>query len=292
MQAKDFWLWLILALLWGSSFLAIGVGVETIAPRWLVAGRQILGTACLLLFLFLSGRNLQIGLYGWAIATLVGVTGNVAPYLLISYAEQQVDTGLAALLMGIAPAITLCLAPLFHAEEKITPYNAAGCAMGFIGVVILVGPSAFFGIGDDIIPQGALILAACCYALTALLSRRFIRADPVQMSVASVTMSAVISTALCIATPINATNISPASLWALIYLGLGPTALSALIYFHLISRIGAGRVQQVNYVVPVVGVILGILLLNERPSLGTYLAIPLICISVYLVTRPSKTTAT
>ncbi len=289
MRGKDFWLWLLLAMLWGSSFLAIGVAVESISPNWLVAGRQILGAACLLVFLTQSGRKLQIGVYGWLIATLVGVTGNTVPYLLISYAEQQVDTGLAALLMGVAPAITLCLAPLFHADETITKNKVFGCALGFSGVAILVGPSTALGIGTDILPQSALILAACFYALTALLSRRLIRTDPIQTSAASVTMSAVISAALCITTPINADSISPESIFALIYLGLGPTALSALIYFYLIPRIGAARIQQVNYMVPVIGVVLGMALLNERPSLGTYLAIPLICLSVYLVTRTAKT---
>lgn len=285
MTAKDLWLWLLLAWLWGSSFLAIGIGVETLDPVSLVAGRMGIGAICLIAFLFLRGGNLALGARGWIIATVVGLTGNVIPFLLISFAEQQVDSGLAALIMGIAPVVTLTLAPLIHPDETLTTHKIFGAVIGFGGVAVLVGPSAFKGIGGDLIPQIALIWAALFYSLTALISRRYSHPIPLQMSAASVLIGAV---AICLLAAMNHTNIdlpsiSVRSLVAVVYLGIGPTALAALIYFYLIPRIGAARLQQVNYLVPVLGSLLGMVFLNEKSGLNTLFAIILIVFAVYLV---------
>lgn len=285
MSAKDFGLWSLLAWLWGSSFLAIGYGVETLSPLSLVAGRMIIGALLLAVFLYARGGNLRLGRRGWIIAAVVGATGNVVPFLLISFAEQQVDSGVAALIMGIAPVVTLTVAPLIHPDETLGRLKILGAAIGFAGIVVLVGPAALGGLGGELVPQLALIGAALCYSATALISRRFAHPDPIQMSAASVLAGAAIIGA--VAGLSMAGNGLPApslsSLLAVIYLGFGPTALAALIYFQLIPRIGAGRLQQVNYVVPVLGTILGAIFLGERPGWNAIVAILMIVVAVYLV---------
>ena len=290
MSAKDFGLWALLAWLWGSSFLAIDIGLENYDPLALVAGRMIIGAAVLAAFIYAKGVGLKLGPRGWLLATVLGLTGNVIPFFLISYAEQIVDSGLAALIMGIAPIVTLALAPLVHFEETLGPGKILGAAFGFGGIIVLVGPSAAAGLGGDLLPQMALIGAALCYASTALISRRFAYPNPLQMAAASVLTGAVLITIVAaMSTPTFdlAEAPLPSSL-AVLYLGLGPTALAALIYFHLIPRIGAARLQQVNYVVPVLGTFLGMAVLAEQPAWTTWTAIPLILLGVYFVSRPDK----
>ncbi len=132
-------MWSLLAWLWGSSFLAIGIGVETISPISLVAGRLALGALVLTLVLVITRNDFRLGYSGWILASVVGLTGNVIPFLLISYAEVQVDTGIAALIMGIAPVITLCMAPIVHADERLTGSKVLGGLIGFTGIVYLLG---------------------------------------------------------------------------------------------------------------------------------------------------------
>ncbi|MEP2706276.1 MAG: EamA family transporter [Roseibium sp.] len=287
MNAKEFLLWALLATLWGSSFLAISIAVHDYDPAILVAGRMVIGAVVLTAVLFISGRNLRLGARGWAIAAVVGASGNVLPFLLISFAEQTVNSGLAALIMGIAPIVTLALAPLIHHEETLGKTKILGAIAGFAGVIVLVGPDAAQGMSAELVPQLALVLAALCYAFTALFSRRFPFPNPMQMAAGSVLVGALGMMAVSGAelfTGDRPDPTSPGSL-AIIYLGLGPTALAALIYFYLIPRIGATRLQQVNYVVPVIGTVLGIAILGERPEWTTWAALPLILLGVYLVSK-------
>ena len=173
MNAKETAIWLCLAWLWGSSFLAIGIAVETVSPVDVVAGRMGIGAAFLILILLLGKGSLRMGWRAWLIATVVGLSGNVLPFLLISFAEQRVDSGLAALIMGIAPVVTLVIAPLVHHEETLGRRKIVGALIGFCGIGVLVGPNAFEDMGYETLAQIALLGAAFCYAFTALFSRRF-----------------------------------------------------------------------------------------------------------------------
>lgn len=280
-------LWSVLAFLWGSSFLAIGVGVETISPALLVAGRMVIGAGVLVALLLLMGRGLRMGLRGWGIAFVAGMTGNVAPFILISYAGQTVDSGLSALIMGVAPIATITLAPFVHPDETLGKLKVIGALIGFAGLLVLFGPHVLGGLGAQLVPQLALLIAALCYASTALFSRRFPHDDPMQMAAASVFVGAIVICGYVVAqgADISMAAMSTESLIALVYLGLGPTALAAVAYFYLLPRIGAGRLQQVNYAVPVIGVLLGVLLLNERPEWNVWAAMPVILLAVFFVTR-------
>ncbi|MGV2974955.1 DMT family transporter [Roseibium alexandrii] len=290
MQARDFLLWSVLAALWGSSFLAIGVAVKDIDPAPLVFARMAIAAPVLGCVLLLRGGGFNLGIHGWIIAAIVGLSGNVLPFLLISYAEQEVNTGLAALIMGIAPIITLVAAPLVHFEESLTRLKVFGALAGFGGVAVLAAPDLSAGRIGSLLPELCLVAAACCYAFTALFSRGFPYPDPLKMAAASVFVGLLALggyMALFVSEPGLPAAPVPA-LAAVLYLGLGPTALAALIYFYLIPRIGAARLQQVNYAVPVIGTLLGIALLGEQPGWTAWPALFLIILGVYLVTWPDK----
>ncbi|WP_428671461.1 DMT family transporter [Roseibium sp.] len=290
MSAKEFGLWVLLTLLWGCSYVAIDIGLEAFDPFTLVSGRMIIGALMLVIVVFLVDGSLRLSWRGWAIATTVGLTGNVFPFLLISFAEQHVNSGLAALLMGVAPIVTLAVAPLIHTDETLGPLKVLGAAAGFGGVLVLVGPEALSGLTGDLVPKLALVLAALCYAFTTLFARRFAWPNARQMAAASVLVGA-----LAIAS-VTAFKLSShglpgfalPSVLALAYLGVGSTGLAAILYFHLVPRIGATRMQQTNYVIPVLGTLLGIAVLGEEPDWNTWLAIPLILLGVYLVSRKQR----
>lgn len=287
MTARDFGMWALLALIWGSSFLAIGVGVQSFDPLTLVTGRMIIGAVVLTFVVLLTGRNLRLGRRGWIIAAIVGSTANIIPFMLISYAEQTVHSGVAALIMGIAPIATLSLAPFVHPDEVLTRTKLAGGFTGLFGVALLVGPEAMHGFRGDLLPLLALVLAALLYAGTALFTRRFPHPDALQMAGASLLVGACVSTTLSLIMWDGEAfrEVSTASLLAMIYLGLAATALAAILYFTLIPRIGAARLQQVNYIVPIVGLVLGMVFLGERPSWNAWFAVPLILTGVWFVTR-------
>lgn len=287
MQRIDFYQWSLLSVLWASAFLAVDIAVDTVSPLLQVALRMGIGLMFLLIVLYASGGNLRLGARNWIIALIAGLSGNILPYWLIGWAEQSVESGLAALIMGISPIVTICLAPLVDRNDRITPSRLIGGLVGFGGILMLVGPNVLGGLGGDAVPQLALVLAALSYAFTALFSRKFAFGNPLQFAVGSV-FAGTAFTFILAAPQMTVETLSAISLpsfLALIYLGLGSTGVAALLYFRLVPRIGAARVQQVNYVVPVLGAVLGVTFLAERLPLRAWAAIPVILFAVWLVNR-------
>ncbi len=283
MAVNDALMWAALAFLWGSSFLAIGIGVDTMSPLSLAFARLALGGVLLLFIHFARGGSLRLGARGWFQAVLLGATGNAVPFVLIGYAETEVSTSLAALIMGTAPLITILLAPLVAREGTLGPQAIIGGLLGFCGVAVLVMPDLVAGRTLRTLPLLALLAAALCYAATALLTRRLAPPEPCQMAVASLLSSAALLAIPAMST--FATEIpSTASVLATLYLAIGPTALAALIFFHLVPRIGARRVQQVNFAVPLIGALLGMTFLHETLGLNFAIALPMVVAGVAFVT--------
>ncbi len=283
---KNILLWISLSLIWSSSFLAIKIGVISIPPLTLVAIRMLVGASVMLIIMRIWLLHLPTDLRSWAILIVSGMMGNIIPFSLISYGEIHINSGLAALLMGIAPVVTVFLAPLIHPDEVLNRKIIAGIIIGFSGLIVLIGPATLHGSGDHLTGQLAVFAAALCYAFTTLFTRKYARLPALVMATGSMLTGTVIITAAAFAfeAPLQNGLIADRSLLAALYLGLFPTALATLIYFYLIPKIGAARLSQVNFVVPVTGTLIGAITLNEVLTLNMIAALALILTAVFLVT--------
>lgn len=282
---KNILLWVTLALIWSSSYLAIKISVETITPLTLVAIRMVLGASALLLVLRFRMLSLPTDLQSWAILLVSGLMGNIIPFSLISYGEVYIDSGLAALLMGVAPVVTVLLAPLIHPDETLNPKIITGITIGFLGLIVLIGPGALHGLGNHVTGQFAVFAAALCYAFTTLFTRKYARLPALVMAAGSMLIGTfvIVIAAFIFEAPLQSLTLN-GSLIAAIYLGLFPTALATLIYFYLVPRIGAARMSQVNFVVPVAGTLIGVAFLQEAVTPNIIAALVLILTAVFLVT--------
>lgn len=284
-------LWLILAIIWSSSYAAIKLGIASISPLNLVAGRMLLGAVIMLLILRWRGQALSLSKQVWITYGVTGLLGNVIPFFLISYGEAHVESALAAIFMGLAPVVTVLLAHIILPDEPLNARSAVGVAIGFIGLIVLVRPSAFDSFGSHLGGQLAILGAALCYATTTLYSKRYAKRPPLEMAAGSmfVGAAAVTFVATLLFDPSSLQAMTGTSLAAMLYLGAFPTALATLIYFYLIPKLGAARLSQVNFAVPLGGALIGVLFLNETlvPSVGV--AMIIIVAAVYLVTssKPS-----
>jgi drug/metabolite transporter (DMT)-like permease len=284
---KNILLWIALALIWSSSYLAIKIGVESISPLSLVTMRMIIGTSVMLCILRLWSLTLPREIRSWIILLVVGLTGNIIPFSLISYGEVHIDSGLAALLMGIAPVVTVLLAPMVHPDEILSPKIIMGITLGFFGLIVLIGPEALQGFGDHVKGQLAVFGAALCYAFTTLFTRKYANQPALVMATGSMLIGTIIIVCVtALLEPVGQITLAMnRSLFAAIYLGLFPTALATLIYFQLVPKLGAARMSQVNFVVPVAGTLLGVLFLREPLAPQTITALLLILSAVFLVTH-------
>jgi drug/metabolite transporter (DMT)-like permease len=201
---------------------------------------------------------------------LMGVTNTAAPFLLISWGQQFIDSGVASILNGTVPLFTMVIAHFFLVEERMTWGRVMGLLTGFVGVLLLVTrDTGKVNFQTNVLGQVAVLAAAVAYAGSAVFARRTLRSiSPILQSFVSVAFADFV---VWLSVPFfeSPIRVPEASLtWvALLWLGLLGTFLAYLLYYYLIQSVGSTRTMLVTYVLPVVGLALGVLFLGERVNL-------------------------
>lgn len=264
---QDYGLLLALGVVWGSSFLLIKLAVETIPPITVATARVGIGAAVLVVMVAARGRAWPRERRACLLLFTMGVIGNAIPFSLINWGETRIDSGLTAILMSSVPLATIMLAPAVVRDEPVTPGKLLGVVLGMAGVAVLIGPGVLMGAHGELLGEIAVTAAALCYAVNGLVARQLPKM-PVEVISAGTLLSA---TLVCL--PLSLTvdrpwQITPSnlSLVALVLLGVLNTAGGYLLLFRLVVRAGAGFASLNNFLVPLFGVMWGVLLLQERPS--------------------------
>ncbi len=262
---KNWLMFWVLGLIWGSSFLLIKVGVEDLGPLLLVSARIGIAALFMAAFLRLSGRHWPRQRREIAALIYVGVMNTALPFTLITWGEQRIDSGLATVLNATVPLFTLVFAHLALADERITPPKVAGLLVGFVGVAILAGRDAESSSPNALSGQVAVLAASASYATSAVVIRRFLRrVDPFVIAGGSLMVGAVTILAITLVTrPSMAGDLHVQAVLAVLTLAVLNTVLAYFLFYHLIDIWGATRTTLVTYVMPPLGVTLGALFLDE-----------------------------
>lgn len=253
-----------LGVIWGSAFMSIAVALEGYPPIWTAALRVALGAGAILMIGALIGQPLSAiarAPKGWQFTLAIGLVTATVPMLLLTWGIQHVPSAFAGIAMGAVPLLILPLAFVFSPDEGIGPRRIAGVTLGFIGIAILVGPGAF---GDaNPLAQLACVGAASCYAVGSITTRRAPKMPPLAFAGGTLLVGAValIPLAWIVEGPPALAPLRPTL--ALIYLGLFPTGLAALIRLRVITTAGSVFMSQTSYMVPVWAAIFGVALLEE-----------------------------
>jgi len=278
---QDWALLATLVVVWGSSFAATKIGVETISPTWMVALRMAVAALVLVPLAFLRGPGLPKPSAQWGWLVLLTLLGYLAPFWLISWGTQYIASGLSGILMAMVPLAVIMLAHFFLPDEPLTKLKLAGFATGFAGVIVLLGPDKLANLAAQGIAfwaQIAVLGATLCYAVHGVVARRMPLALPSTVLAASVTLlgGAAMVAFAAISEPDGLVKASTASLAAAVTLGLFPTALATIILYVILRTAGASFLSMCNYLIPGFAVILGAIALGERISLGAMTGLVLI----------------
>ena len=278
-----------LALIWGSSYMLIKLGLETLPPLTIAAGRIALAALVVVVIVKLRGERLPVGINQWRPFVVMAMLSNVAPFILIAWGEVRIDSGLTGILLGCMPLTTLVLAHLFTRDERLSRVKIMGLTFGLSGLVILVGADALAGLGGHLLGEVAVIGAALCYASATVYAHRSVRTRPTVSSAATllVATAIILPASLIIDTPWRLTP-SVLSLSAIAMLGIVGTGIATLIYFRLIGGAGATFTSMINYLIPPISVLWGVLLLGESPSWRMAVALLLITVGVALISRKPR----
>ncbi|MFJ6651007.1 DMT family transporter [Streptomyces sp. NPDC091290] len=255
---------ILLATLWGSSFTLIKVSLEGLTPSQLVLSRLFMGALLLIAIASVSKAALPRSAEVWRHYAGAALFGNVIPFLLLSYGEKTTGAGIAGVLIGGTPLLTLTVAALTLPEERATSRKAIGLVAGFVGVVVLIGPwSDRLGSPSG---QLACLGAALSYAIGFVYVRKFLSprgvkplAGAASQLIAATVIQAAVTPFLEWDTPVLTGRVTI----SVVALGLLSTGLAYILYFRLINDMGAVTASAVNYVVPVAAVVVGLLVLDE-----------------------------
>ncbi|MCX4165944.1 MULTISPECIES: DMT family transporter [Paraburkholderia] len=267
---------LVLAALWGASFLFIRVGVTDFGVAPLMALRVGIG-AVFLLAVMIMRRPVRESLHtlrtrAWPLL-VVGVLNSAAPFCLFAYAELTLSAGVTSVINATAPLWGALVAYLW-VKDKLSMLRVLGLVVGFAGVLMLVWDQIATPHGAAATPTTTALAAAAglgatlLYGIAANYTKRYLTGiDPLTIAAGTMTGATIVLLPLAIlwwpATPISHTA------WgAVLALGIACTGIAYMLYFHLIAVTGPARAITVTFVVPIFGILWGMLFLHESVSIG------------------------
>jgi drug/metabolite transporter (DMT)-like permease len=280
MNRTEWALLLLLALLWGGSFFFGKVALAAVPPLTLVVLRTGIAALALLAFLAATGRRLPSALAAWRGFLVMGLLNNAIPFALINWGQTRIDSGLAAILNATTPLFTVILAHLVTSDEKLTRNRMAGVVLGFAGVVVMIGPAALGGAG---LAKLAVLAAAASYACAGLYGRRLGGLAPATAACGMLVAATLIMLPLALVLDRPALP-AGAVIWEAVgALALFSTALAYIVYFRILATAGATNLLLVTFLIPVSALLLGGIVLGERPDATAFAGMALIFLGLVAV---------
>jgi drug/metabolite transporter (DMT)-like permease len=282
MGGRDLGALLLLSALWGASFIFIRVAVAGLGPFVLVELRVGLAAAGLALSAALLRRLPKLRVR-WRQFALLGLVNVAIPFSLISAAEINLTASLAAILNSTTVMFTAIVAAVWMGDA-LTARKVFGVVLGIIGVTALVGWDPMAVDWAVILSVGAMLVASLGYALGSVYAKRtFVGSSPLAIATGQLTAASLLMLPLA---AVSVPDERPSTIVVLSVLGLAlpSTALAYMLYFRLISNVGPTSTSTVTLLVPLFGLVFGVLLLDEPVGLGTLAGLILILSSVTLIT--------
>ncbi|MFG6443705.1 DMT family transporter [Microbacterium sp. P07] len=253
-------------IIWGSSFLFMKVALTGLAPGQVAWGRLVLGALTLGVFMLIRRERLPRRPIVWMHLAVVGVVFCVLPFLLFSWAQQHVTSGLASIYNATTPIMTAVMAWAVFRVERLKPVQIAGIVLGILGVLVIVGPWQGLDLDQSLIAQLAILGATACYGFGLAYMRRFLAntgLSPLSFAFSYIALAAAVMVVLTPVIAVGPMVWDPWVLGSMIMLGCLGTGVAYIWNQNALRAWGPTRASTVTYITPVVGVVLGMLILGE-----------------------------
>ena len=260
-----------LGIIWGMSFLGVELALKNFQPMTIACFRITLASLILFFICNLTGNKLPRPSDPHGKKILLhclgfGLFSNAIPFSLLSWGQIQVSSSFAGIAMAVVPLVVLPMSHFLVPNQKMTALKLIGFVIGFIGIIVLIGPSAFEITNNKtiILSQVACVLASVCYATGSIITKLTPPTNLISFTSCSLLFASAIMIPLAfIFDGIPSFNLD-ISFLGLIYLGLFPTALATIMLVTLIRIKGPPFLSLVNYQVPIWALIFGLFILNEQ----------------------------
>jgi len=284
----DYLLLTILALIWASAFFNIKIATYSYGPLTIAFLRIFFGAIPVLLLCYLKKIKIEAFSKDWYWFAAIGIINLVIPFFLIAYGVQKVQSNLAAILMASTPLTATALAHLFTQNEKINLIKLLGILIGFSGIVYLFSDNLLIN-ENNFFSAFLILFGSCFYVIGGLLTLKISnkKNENVTASILIWGTLVLLPISLFFEQPWNLAPRLDSTL-ALIYLGIFSTGIAWLLRFYILKHNGLVFQAQVAYLIPIFGVILGFLILNEAITSKAIIALIAVIIGIYIVKKGNK----
>jgi len=285
MSRKSLFHFALVGILWGIPYLLMKVAVEDFPPAAVVAGRTLIG-ASILIPIAIYRKKFKGAVLGFKFVAFYALLEMIGPWILISTAQQKINSGLAGLLVSTVPIFATIIISLrgYHSVWQFR--RIIGIVVGFLGLILVVGIESLTG-SADLLSIAMVLIASVSYAYAVIM---ILANLPLVDGIAINGLAMAISTVFWgpVAIAQWPSNISMNSALSLIALCIFSTAFAFILFFKLIEEIGPARGSLVTYVNTAVAVVLGVIILKEPLTIGIVIGLPLVLIGSYLASKKSQ----
>ncbi len=291
MKLKHWIIFILLGAIWSASFLWIKIALAEVGPLTLVTYRVGLGLLTGLVVALVLRIPLPRDWKTWRVFLVLGVLNIAIPFFLITWGELTIDSAVASILNATVPLFTIVIAHFFLRDDKMTVPRVLGLLIGFVGVAILLSQDFDPQAHNSIIGQVAVIVASASYAVSYIYARRNTQeiAGEIRGTLPLLSALIIIGTLAPIAeAPFKIPQL-PLTWIGLLWLGVLGTGLALIMQYYLVHEIGPTRATLVTYLLPLGGVILGVIFLREELTWQLVAGAALIISSIAVVNwNPKK----
>lgn len=268
------------AAIWGSTFLCNEIALQDFSPAAIAAYRIIFAALLLVMICYGVGQKIPIDPRSLGLLAGIGVLNTVVPFTLIGWGQLSVDSSTTGILLASSPFATLLFSHFMTRDDRFAWNKLFGLILGFAGVCLLLGQGFKQGSGS-FTAMLAIMLAGCCYSMSSILIRRLGSVPSLALAAGTLLPSGILMLSVVLwFDPMWQQAYRPASVGALVFLAIGPTAIGYVLRAHIVKLNGAVFMSNVGYLIPMFAVLWGWLILSNQPTLTMLLALILILLGV------------
>ena len=285
MSRKSLFHFVLVGILWGIPYLLMKVAVEDFPPAAVVAGRTLIGAA-ILIPVALYRKKFKGAVLGFKFVAFYALMEMIGPWILITTAEQKINSGLAGLLVSTVPIFATIITSL-RGDQSVWQFKRIiGIVVGFIGLILVVGIESLTGTSDPL-SIAMVIVAAMGYSYAVIMvTSNLPLVDGIAINGLAMALTTIFWAPVAIAQ--WPSSISLDSALSLVALGVFSTAFAFILFFKLMDEIGPARGSLVTYLNTAVAVVLGVIILKEPLTAGIIIGLPLVLVGSYLASRKNQ----
>ena len=276
---------LVLALIWGGSFLSIRIALDEISPLMSVAHRVTLAMLVLWVVVAMMRIPLPRNPRIWFVFLVMGLLNNVIPFVLMAWGQLNIESGLTSILNAFTAVVGVVMAALFFSDERLTPRKIIGVVLGFFGVAVAIGLENFKNFDLRSLAQLAVIGGTVAYAVAGVWARKNLVGMPPQLAAAGMLTGAtvIMLPLVYFVEGLPTFDLKPRTLVAIGYYAVIATAAAYLLYYRVLAMAGSGNLMLVTLLVAPIAITLGAVVLGEKLSANAFVGFVILAVGLIIL---------